>query len=299
MSNMTQHLNGERSTSDPDRSFDGLAILHVSDLHFGPPLVPKVAEQLLVTAHELAPQVVVVSGDLTQRATREQFIEARGYIDKLPSVPTLIVPGNHDVPLYRVRERLLHPHALYREIICDDLNPVLRVPGATIVGLDSTDPRGAISNGRLRRKQLDACHQHFAAAPAEDIRIVVTHHHLAQAPDSLNDRNLRGSKAAMKRFIEIGVEVVLGGHLHRAFIGSSLDFFFGSHRDRGVTIVQSGTSTSRRGRGRERERNSFNLVEFSADELTVTHFMFFETEARFGPLSRHVFPRHGRRLSGP
>jgi 3',5'-cyclic AMP phosphodiesterase CpdA len=276
-----------------------LVILHVSDLHFGPPFVPRVGEELLRVASRLNPSVVVVSGDLTQRATRDQFEQARSFLNLLPAVPRIVVPGNHDVPLYRVLERLRRPHQLYKEIIDEDLNPVLRVPGATLVGLDSTNPRQAISNGRLTRSQLDACVGIFETAPPDDIRIVVTHHHLAQAPDALNDRTLRGVRLAMKRFIEMGVEIVLGGHLHRAFIGSSLDFFFGSHRDRGVTIIQSGTSTSRRGRGRERERNSFNLIEVSRDELVVTHFLFFEADEHFGPISRHVFPRHGRRLPPP
>lgn len=285
----------EPPTEWPDRH----VILHVSDLHFGPPFVPHVGEELLRVAEILDPSLVVVSGDLTQRATRSQFEEARAFLDRLPDVPTLVVPGNHDVPLYRIAERLRTPHRLYREIITDDLNPVLRVPGATLVGLDSTNPRQAISNGRLTKRQLDACAEVFRTAPPEDVRIMVTHHHLAQAPDALNDRTLRGARMAMKRLIEMGVEIVLGGHLHRAFIGSSLDFFFGSHRDRGVTVVQSGTSTSRRGRGRERERNSFNLIEVSRDELVVTHFLFFEADEHFGPISRHVFPRHGRRLPRP
>ena len=100
----------------------------------------------------------------------------------------------------------------------------------------------------------------------------------------------------MARFIEAGVDLILGGHLHPAYIGNSLDFFFGGPRNRGVILVQSGTTTSRRGRGREKEKNSFNLLDVREDWLEVTHFMFFEDTGAFGPVSRHVFPRAGHRL---
>ncbi len=105
-----------------------------------------------------------------------------------------------------------------------------------------------------------------------------------------------GGKRAMRQFIEMGVDVILGGHLHRAFIGNSLDFFFEGPRDRGIILVQSGTSTSRKGRGRERERNSFNLVEIHTRWLHVTHYLYYEHNDAFGPMSRHVFPRVGHRL---
>jgi hypothetical protein len=102
------------------------------------------------------------------------------------------------------------------------------------------------------------------------------------------------AKRAMERFVELRVELILGGHLHRAFIGNSLDFFPGAQRDRGVIIVQSGTSTSRRGRGREREKNSFNVVEIDSSALIVTHYVYFHELPGFAPMSRHQFRRPGR-----
>ena len=158
-------------------------ILHISDLHFGPPFVSAIAEVLLRTMPSLAPDVVVVSGDLTQRAKRRQFEEARQFFDRLPDVPLLVIPGNHDVALWRVFERLFKPHALYCEIIHPDLNPVLRVGNVVLVGLDSTAPRSAISNGRLHRHQLRYCAETFAAVPDEVTRIVVAHHHFAPGHD--------------------------------------------------------------------------------------------------------------------
>ena len=102
-----------------------ISILHISDLHFGPPLVQDVADAVVNVAGSLSPDVVVVSGDLTQRATRDQFEAAKTFIGRLPQVPTLVIPGNHDVPLYRLFQRFSNPHGLYKEIISEDLNPVI------------------------------------------------------------------------------------------------------------------------------------------------------------------------------
>src|SRR5712691_10224238 len=103
-----------------------LTLLHVSDVHFGPPFVPRVGEALLKIAPELAPDIVIASGDFTQRAKRDQFAAAREYLDRLPAVPTIVTPGNHDVPVYRVAERVLAPYELYNEFISKELDYVLR-----------------------------------------------------------------------------------------------------------------------------------------------------------------------------
>jgi 3',5'-cyclic AMP phosphodiesterase CpdA len=241
----------------------------------------------------------VASGDFTQRAKREQFAQARAFLDQLPSVPRLVVPGNHDVPLYRVVERMLQPLQLYREHLSPELDTVLKLPGAVIVGLDSTAPRRAISNGRLHRHQLEFCQRAFQDAPANAARIVVAHHHFAPAPDYLHDQTMPQARRAMNRFVDLGVEMILGGHLHRSYIGNSLDFYPGNHRDRGIVIVQCGTTTSRRGRGREREKNSFNLIQIGDSVLQITHFLYFDEDRGFAPFSRYAFPRPGRRLADP
>ena len=268
-----------------------LRIMQISDLHFGPPLVPVVAEAALASCFRLAPDLLVVSGDLTQRARSEQFIAAREYLQRFPDIPRLVIPGNHDVPLYDVGRRLSDPHRNYREFINPQLNTVLEVPGAVLVGLDSTAPRTAISNGRIHNWQLDFCAQAFAKAPADATRIVVAHHHFAPAPDTLHDARMPMAERAISRFTELGVELIMGGHLHRAYIGNSLDFYPGKYRDRGIIIAQSGTTTSRRGRGREAEKNSFNLVELAQDTIKITHYLYFDAEQGFVANSQHYFRR--------
>lgn len=273
-------------------------ILHISDLHFGPPFVPAVAEALLRQVPELAPDVVVASGDLTQRAKRQQFEQCRRYLDHFTGIPVLVIPGNHDVPLWRVLERMFKPHALYREIISDDLNPVLEVGGVVLVGLDSTAPRRSISNGRIYLNQLKQLGAALSRIPGDRIRIVVAHHHFAPGHDKVLDIPMQRSRRAIEYFIDHGVEMILGGHLHRSYIGNSLDFYPGHHRDRGVIIVQCGTTTSRRGKGRERDENTFNLIEADSESLTVTHYLYFEESGRFAAISKHSFPRRGRTLDG-
>lgn len=271
-------------------------ILHISDLHFGPPFVPAVAEALLQTIPSLAPDAIVVSGDLTQRAKRHQFEEARAFFDRLPEIPLLVIPGNHDVALWRIFERLFKPHALYCEIITPDLNPVVRVGNVVLVGLDSTAPRRTISNGRLYADQLRHCEETFAAVPEDMTRIVVAHHHFAPGHDRVYDIAMPGSRRAIDCFIDQKVEMILGGHLHRSYIGSSLDFFPGHHRDRGVIIVQCGTTTSSRGKGRERDENTFNLIEAGSRTHTVSHYLYLEETGKFAPYSKHTFPRPGQTL---
>ncbi|NNC90445.1 MAG: 3',5'-cyclic-nucleotide phosphodiesterase [Akkermansiaceae bacterium] len=270
-----------------------MKILQISDLHFGPPYLPEAGEALQQIIPSLQPDAIVVSGDLTQRAKRHQFEEAREFLDRLPKVPMLVIPGNHDVPLFRVAERFMDPLGLYREVITPDLNPVLALDEAVLVGLDSTSPRRTISNGRVHLDQLDRCKRIFAEVPPEAVRIVVAHHHFVPGPGYLRDRNMPKARRAINCFVDLGVEMILGGHLHHSYIGNSLDFFPGNHRDRGIIIVQSGTSTSSRGRGRERNENTFNVIEVGPRILTVIHYMYFEARGEFAPLSQHTFPRPG------
>jgi 3',5'-cyclic AMP phosphodiesterase CpdA len=268
-----------------------MTILHISDLHFGPPYFPEVGEALRITAGTLGPDVIVASGDFTQRAKEEQFIEARAYLDSLPDVPMIVTPGNHDVPLYRVFERIFAPYRHYRQHIKEELDYVTRVDGAVIVALNSTAPLRAITNGRISRDQLAFARDAFRDTPEDAIRIVVAHHHFAPAPDYEGGEVMPRARRAIDVFTELEVDLILGGHLHRAYIGNSLDLYPGTDRIHGITIVQSGTSTSRRGRAREREKNSFNVIRVTDEVIRITHYMYFDEAGGFASVSRHIFPR--------
>ena len=273
-----------------------LTLLHISDLHFGPSYLPRVGDALQRIAPALRADAIIVSGDLTQRAKPEQFRQAREFINQLPHLPHLAIPGNHDVPLYRLWERIADPLGEYRRHIGTELDQVIELDGAVVVALNTTAPHRTITRGQVDRQQIEFTRRALADAPQEAARVLVAHHHFVGAPDRLRDRSMLGGRRAMKAFIEMGIDVILGGHLHRAFIGNSLDFFFEGPRDRGIILVQSGTSTSRHGRGRERERNSFNLIEIHDTWLQITHYLYYEKRDAFGQMSRHRFPRTNHRL---
>jgi len=274
-----------------------LTLLHISDLHFGPPYVTRVGEALLSVASSLNADAIVASGDFTQRAKEDQFASAKDFLQRLPEVPKIVVPGNHDVPLYRVVERISDPYRHYRSFISEKLDDVWQLDGAVIVALNSTAPRRAVTNGRIRLRQLEFCRRAFENTDDGTAKIVVAHHHFAPAPDYERDKTLPGAKRAMDHFLGMGVDLILGGHLHRAYIGNSLDVYSGAERERGIIIVQCGTTTSRRGRGREKEKNSFNVIEIDEGTIRVTHHMFFDDTGGFQPISRHLFPRPGNRLA--
>ncbi|HEX6040646.1 metallophosphoesterase family protein [Longimicrobium sp.] len=271
-----------------------ISLLHVSDLHFGPPYHERVGEALRAFAHRLAPDCIVASGDFTQRAREEQFAAARAFLDTLPRVPTVVTPGNHDVPLYRGLERLSDPYRHYCTYISDKLDSVTTIPGAVIVSLNSTAPRMAITNGRIHRRQIDFAREAFQGVPDDVHRIIVAHHHFAPPPDWEGADVMPKAKRALDAFTEMRVDLILGGHLHRAYIGNSLDVYAGTDREHGIIIAQSGTSTSRRGRAREREKNSLNVLRLGGGVIRVTHYMYFEDAGDFVPTSRHLFFRRGR-----
>jgi 3',5'-cyclic AMP phosphodiesterase CpdA len=272
-----------------------ITILHGSDLHFGKPYHPRVGEAFLRSARGAGADLVIISGDLTQRAKVHEYQAAREYLDRLPDVPLVVTPGNHDVPLYRVVERLFDPYRNYRTYISQELDSVTRIPGAVVVALNSSAPHSAITNGRIRPGQIDYARRVFRDVRPDEVKIVVSHHHFAPAPDYEGDKQLPGAKASLDAFSAMGVELIFGGHLHRAYIGNSLDVYSGRDRQHGVVIVQSGTTTSRRGRAREQAKNSFNIVRVADAHLEVTHYMYFEEIDGFAPFSMHAFPRRSAR----
>lgn len=272
-----------------------LNLLHISDLHFGKPFLPEISEVLAHKIETLSPDLLVVSGDLTQRAKLKEFRAARAYLDRLPPIPKIIVPGNHDVPLYRIFERLFFPYKLYSEYISKCRNIVFRRDNAVVVGLDSTNPPFAITNGRIRREQLEFCARAFEDAPIGAARIVVAHHHFAPAPDYRGSEVMPKAKRALDFFTHLKVDLILAGHLHRAYVGNSLDVYPGEDREHGIVIAQCGTSTSRRGVAREREKNSFNWIEVLENFIRVIHYMYFEDTHDFCPVTQYELARSSQR----
>ena len=250
-----------------------LTILQGSDLHFGKPHLARVAAAFHEAVLRAEPDVIVLAGDFTQRAKVREYRQARECLDTLPDVPVVVTPGNHDVPLYRVHERIMHPLRNYRMYISSDLDSVTRVKGAVFVALCSAEPHRAIVNGRLRGRQLEFAARIFQECAPEDVRILVTHHALARPPDGGSDDILPGSGALLDSFREMGVDLILSGHLHRGYVVRS--------SGGGSVIVHSGTAASDRGRMAERGRNSLNVLKIGAHEIVVTPHWFEEEQDRF------------------
>lgn len=268
-----------------------LRIFHISDLHFGPPYLPEVGAAVLDCARSLEADLIVASGDFTQRAKAAQFAEARRFLDQLPPRPLVVVPGNHDVPLYRLVERIRSPYMLYQQHIARELDSVLRLEQATVVALNTTAPLLRITEGWIRAGQLELCEQAFRETPPDAVRIVVAHHHFADAPDYVRDWPIHGAKRALARLASLGVELILGGHLHRAYVANSHDVYAARPGEPGIIIAQSGTATSSRGRARERGVNSLHWIEIDDRRVRIERYVYAPRLRVFRPFCRHEFPR--------
>jgi 3',5'-cyclic AMP phosphodiesterase CpdA len=265
-------------------------IFHISDVHFGPPHLERVSDGVVEFVEERRPDVVVLSGDLTQRAKPEQFRQARRFVDRIP-VPTIVVPGNHDVPLYRFWERIFTPFGAYRRYFAEELEPVYRDDELLIIGIN-TAFNWTWKDGRITLARLLEVGELLEEAPEELFKVVVAHHHLIPPPNFGTQRVLSNAFEAIDLFSSVGVDLILSGHLHQAYIGNSEEFYPKGRPP--VVILHSGTTTSNRGRMGERERNTCNWIEVGPETMTVSHYRWHPELDRFAEHSRHLYPRQER-----
>lgn len=236
------------------------SILHLSDLHFGR-IDQPLLDPLVRAAAAAKPDLVVVSGDLTQRARRGQFRAARAFLAQLP-MPQLVVPGNHDVPLYNVPARLAAPLAGYRRFIAEDTQPVFANGELVVVGLNSARSL-SIAQGRLGRAQIRQMTREFERAPEGAAKILVSHHPFELPPGFESERAVRGAGRAIRAMADCGGDVVLSGHFHTGHAASSAVRYRGG---RAVLLVQAGTATSTRRRG---AASSFNVLKIDGPSICV------------------------------
>jgi len=236
------------------------------------------------------PDLLVLSGDLTQRAKPHQFKEARAFVDSLP-VPSLVVPGNHDVPLYRFWERFGRPFGAYRRHFADELEPVFEDEELLVVGINTAHGR-TFKNGRFTPQRLSEVTDLLDAAPAGVFKVVVAHHHVIQPPWFDRQPVATNAWEAMDIFTRHRVDLILSGHLHQSFIGNSEEFYPKGRPP--VVILHSGTTTSNRGRAGERDKNTCNWIRVDEESLRVSHFRWEPTLRRFAEHSRHWYPRQDR-----
>lgn len=245
-------------------------ILQISDVHTGPPFRPETAEALVAAAQAIKPDLLVIAGDFVQRADfSAQWQAADALRQRLPE-PQLVVPGNHDVPLYHLHLRLFNPLGRYRRYVSSELNPVFERDGLFVVGANTAHGL-TVDGGRLSAAQQRTLRARLDAAPADAYRIVVWHHPLiTPAGSPRKHRELSGAKRAARLLDELRVDMLLCGHLHFSWVGDtrSID----RRITRGTYLVQSGSATSSRGHGPEHGANSFNLITIDGNEAIVQHW---------------------------
>ena len=257
-------------------------LVHLSDLHTGR-VDHAILAPLTAAIAGAGPDLVVFSGDLTQRATRTQFREARAFLDGL-SAPRLVIPGNHDVPLWNVARRFVTPLARYKRFITTDLDPVFHDDEIIVVGVNTARSL-TWGEGRINRSQVDTALRRLQAAPRGVIRIVVTHHPF-DLPPGVDERRLLGrARMAMAKFALADADLFLSGHLHLSHLSHSAERYrIAGHS---ALIVQAGT-VSLRGRG---EEPSFNVLRIDGRRLSLTRFVWEPAGARFQTVAVGDFKR--------
>lgn len=233
-------------------------LLHLSDPHFGTEQ-PPVLQALQQLVREQSPEVLVLSGDITQRARRAQFNSARAFMDSLGGAPALTLPGNHDIPLFNVFARLFDPYGGYRRAFGAELAPLISTEHFFVVGVNTTR-WWRHTNGVVSPEQVEAVAERLRQAQATQLRLVVVHQpvHVLQSSD-VHDR-LRGHALAIESWAAAGADAVLGGHIHLPYVCALHESVPGLARR--LWCVQAGTALSSRVRGRI--PNSVNILRWSS-----------------------------------
>lgn len=248
-------------------------IVHLSDLHFGR-IDLAVVPQLVETITNIKPDLMVVSGDLTQRARSYQFKEARAFLDLLPK-PQVVVPGNHDVPLHNVFARFFEPLTKYRRYITDDLWPFYFDNEIAVLGVNTARSL-TIKGGRVNGTQVARMRESFCDLDPGVVKILVTHHPF-DLPEGHDERQLVGrARMAMEALASCGADVFLAGHLHVSHTSHSAKRY--QIKGHSALVIQAGTATSTRGRG---EANSFNVIRVDRPRITVERLEWKSERAEF------------------
>ena len=260
-------------------------LVHLSDLHFGR-VDARLLEPLTNLVNRIKPDLVAVSGDLTQRARNAQFAQARAWLDGLRA-PKLVVPGNHDIPYYRVWERFLSPLDNYKAHIDTDVEPDFVDEEIAVIGINSARSL-TFKGGRINSAQLERLRARLAPLPRDLLKIVVTHHPFSLPEDRDEDELIGRAKLAMQTFHELGVDLLLAGHMHASMASETAKRY--PIEGYNALVIQAGTATSTRGRG---EQNSFNVLHLHGDRVEVERHAWGEEHGDYRPVERFAYARQG------
>jgi 3',5'-cyclic AMP phosphodiesterase CpdA len=254
-------------------------LLHISDPHFGTEQAPVLAA-LIALVRQQKPDVLVLSGDITQRAKPSQFAAARSFINALGVSQFLSLPGNHDISLFNLAARVLHPYANYLHDFGPDLDPCIELDDVLIVGVNTTVWNWH-KDGRVSDEQIAHVAARLARSTPRQLRIVVVHQPV-HVPRLAEKKNLLvGRDAAVRAWSDAGADLILGGHIHLPFVHPLAERYPGLSRQ--LWTAQAGTAVSNRTRADA--PNSVNLIRFDA----ASDPLVCEVERWDCPLPRATF----------
>lgn len=244
-----------------------MKIIHLSDLHFGRDL-KDVGQNLLYQIETIQPDLVIISGDFTQLATTDEFINARDFIKALP-VPYFCVPGNHDIPAVNLFARMFHPYQKYKKYIDEDLNPDIENTDVMIAGINSARrilPHWNWANGAVSNQQRMRLHNFFSDANKHKWRICVLHHPIHKVNEMPISVTVFGRKRALSLMNKLNIDLVLTGHVHYPSVSTH-----GNEKHQTVFVSASTALSSRKRGGQE---NGFNVISLSDKTLDVALYTF-------------------------
>ena len=267
-------------------------LLQISDPHFGTER-PQVVAALLRLIDAMPPDLVIVSGDITQRARRLQFAAARAFFDTFGATPTLVVPGNHDIPLFNVFARLFAPYANHQRAFGAELAPSFESRDVLVLGVNTTRPYRH-KDGEVSMQQVRRVASRLEAASASQLRVVVTHQPVAVTRAQDEKNLLHGRERAVQRWARAGADLILGGHIHLPYVLPLHDTFAGLPRR--MWAVQAGTALSWRTRGTI--DNSVNLIRAAISgngmrQTVVERWDYVETSESFELIAWHELTLDG------
>ena len=257
-------------------------VMQISDTHFGTEQ-PDVIEALLRMFREEKPDLVILSGDITQRARRSQFAAARAFVDRLAPTPLVAIPGNHDIPLLNMGLRLLAPYANYSRAFGAELEPEFASPKLLVMGLNTTRPYKH-ADGEISVAQVQRVSSRLLQASPQQLRIVVTHQPICALLPEDESNVLLGHAGAIRRWSEAGADLVLGGHIHLPYVIPLNERH--PYLARRMWAVQAGTAVS--SRLRQGANNSVNLIRYADGQRPAWTCSIERWD--FQPQARHFMP---------